>query len=133
METLEFIKQKYNITDQKSPIELPGGRREKGLALLLKELNFDCGAEIGVAKGEYSEILCKINPSLLLFSIDAWSIYPGYRDYKNQKELDEFYEKTKERMSNYNCKIIRGWSMDVVKDFPDEKLDFVFIDGGHDF
>jgi predicted O-methyltransferase YrrM len=37
------------------------------------------------------------------------------------------------RLARYNCEIIRKTSMDAVKDFVDNSLDFVYIDGNHKF
>ncbi len=36
-----------------------------------------------------------------------------------------------ERTKDYDCTLIKGWSSDIVKDFEDNSLDFVFIDGNH--
>lgn len=106
--------------------------REK-LAEHFAELEFMTGVEIGVEQGIYSEVLCKANPNLKLYCIDAWRAYRGYRDHTNQDKLNRYYEETKERLTPYNCEIIRDWSMEAVKRFKDESLDFVYIDGNHDF
>lgn len=95
------------------------------------ELGFMKGAEIGVEQGVYSKVLCEAG--LELYAVDAWSAYKGYRDHVNQKKLDGFYEKTKELLASYDCHIIKGFSMDVVKDFEDESLDFCYIDCNHEF
>jgi len=106
--------------------------REK-LAEHFKELGFKVGAEIGVEQGIFSEYMCKVNPDLKLFCIDAWKVYKGYRDHTRQEKLDRYYEETKARLLPYNCEIIRDWSMEAVKNFKDSSLDFVYIDGNHDF
>lgn len=103
------------------------------LAEYFAELGFKVGAEIGVERGYYSEILCKANPNLKLYCIDAWKVYKGYRDHTNQEKLNKYYEEAKERLSHYNCEIIKDWSMEAVKKFEDESFDFVYIDGNHDF
>ncbi len=132
MDTLEFIKNKFNLAELKPRTDIPGGRW-LGLCKLFAELQFNIGAEIGVETGAFSEYLCKANPNLKLFSIDAWTAYSGWNDYNSQERLDEVYEVAKIKLAPYNCEIIRGFSMDVVKTFKDESLDFVFIDGAHDF
>lgn len=132
MDTLEYIKQRFNLPELKPRMDLPGGRWI-GLAKLFAELQFNIGAEIGVETGAFSEYLCKANPNLKLYSIDAWTCYSGWNDYNSQERLEEVYEAAKIKLAPYNCEIIRGFSMDVVKTFKDETLDFVFIDGAHDF
>ena len=104
--------------------------REK-LAEYFAELGFKVGAEIGVEQGKYTEVLCKAG--LAIFAIDAWQAYKGYRDHVNQKKLDGFLEKTKERVVPYHCDVIKAFSMDAVKNFNDESLDFVYIDCNHSF
>ena len=95
------------------------------------ELGFKKGAEVGVEQGVYSEVICKAG--LELFAIDAWQAYDGYRDHVNQKKLDRFHEATKELLKPYNCGVIKGFSLDIVKQFEDESLDFVYIDCNHEF
>ena len=101
------------------------------LAKYFVELGFMKGAEIGVEQGVYSKVLCEAG--MELYAVDAWSSYSGYRDHVNQKKLDGFYEKTKELLAPYDCHIIKGFSMDVVKDFEDENLDFIYLDANHNF
>lgn len=128
--TLDYILKKYNLKNDKL-IQLPIPREELGQ--LFKELNFNRGAEIGVEQGIYSEELCKANPNLWLHCVDAWKAYKGYRDHTNQDKLNRYFEETTQRLAPYNCDIIRGWSMDIVRHFKDNSLDFVYIDGNHDF
>lgn len=132
MNTLEYIIQKFqpDLT-RKPPIPILNVNR-KIMAQTFNELGFKVGAEIGVAEGHHSEILCQNIPDLKLYCVDAWQQYKGYRDYLDKK-LDLFYETAQKRLAPYNCILIRKFSMDAVKDFEDNSLDFVYIDGGHDF
>lgn len=131
MEPIAYIKQKYNVDGGKGPIQLPISR--KGLPELFAELGYKEGAEVGVEKGRYSKRLCQGNPDLLLHSIDAWAAYSGYRDHVTQRKLDMFYEETKQRLEPFNCNIIRGFSVEVANQFENGSLDFVYIDGNHEF
>jgi hypothetical protein len=106
------------------------------LPKLFRKLGFKNGAEIGVSTGRYSKALCQRIPNLNLSCIDPWLAYYDYiehHDAKGQVILDSNLEKAKERLAAYDCKFIRAYSMDAVKDFKDESLDFVFIDGNHSF
>lgn len=133
MDTLEYIFKKYNLDPKmRSPIHLLDVGRD-GLALLFAELGFTSGAEIGVLFGRYSKILCEANPKLKLYCIDPWLAYEEYRNLGTQKINDELYEKTKASLAPFNCDVIRKKSLDVVKDFPDNSLDFVYLDGNHEF
>lgn len=111
------------------PVELPQGREY--LPTLFRECGYTVGAEIGVEQGVYTEQLSAFGGKL--YAIDAWKAYKGYRDHVSQSKLDNFYEITKGRVKNLDVEIIKGYSMDVVKQFADGSLDFVYIDGNHDF
>lgn len=133
MDTLKYILDKYKINyDEKTklPIEIPEMGRV-GLAQLFNELGYREGAEIGVKEGDYSEVLCQENKNLKLYSIDPWLHYKEYTDIVSS--LPRFYENAKTKLKKYNCVIIRKFSMEAVKRFEDGSLDFVFIDGNHDF
>lgn len=133
IKTLDYILKKYELDpNQSSPLTINGGRREKGLALLLKELGFKIGVEIGTYRGEYAEILFKTIPNLKLFCIDIWKSYKGYKDF-GENDLDDAYVDANNRLASYRCVIMKDWSMNAVQKFKDEELDFVFIDGNHDF
>lgn len=103
-----------------SRIQLAGHFHVKG---------YKVGAEIGVADGRYSEILCQQNPGVRLFCVDPWEAY-GWRDQKYQ---DGAYKKACERLNDYNVRIVREPSVKASLRFKDKELDFVFVDGIHDF
>lgn len=134
MGTLDFVKTNFNLDlDQPLPIEIPNVGR-KDLAKLFRRLGFRAGAEIGSESGVYSRDLCKCNPKAKVFLVDAWEAYKGYREYVSQAKVDTFYEKIQERLKPFdNYEIIKKFSMDAVKDFKDESLDFVYIDANHQF
>ncbi|MBI2405518.1 class I SAM-dependent methyltransferase [Candidatus Microgenomates bacterium] len=128
--TIEFIGKRFGVdVTSISPIKLAKINRTI-LAQVFGELGFKTGAEIGVAEGVYSKVLCDAIPGLKLFCIDIWEQYPGYTEYKNPEQT---YAEAKERLQPYNCVFIRKFSMDAARDFADNSLDFVFIDGAHDF
>ena len=99
----------------------------------IREVGFTSGAEIGTEHGSYAERMCKANPQLHLHCIDPYLALPYYDGYKEQKEVDSFYEIAKNKLAKYNCTIIKKSSMEAVKEFSPNSLDFVFIDGNHYF
>lgn len=101
---------------------------------LFVELGYKVGAEIGVFKGDYSEVLCK--GGLKIYGVDPYIAYIDYMDKRmenNQKYQDIHFALAKKRLSGYDYTFVRKKSMDAVKDFEDESLDFVYIDGNHEF
>jgi len=117
---------------RRMPIEIPNVGRED-LATLFGVLGFTTGVEVGVQEGAYSEVLCARNPGLHLYCVDAWLAYDGYLEYVNQAKLDGFYETTRRRLRPYGCTFLRMFSTTAAKDFADDSLDFVYLDGAHDF
>jgi hypothetical protein len=113
-----------------SPAIIPYAVRDD-LPQLFVDLGFKTGVEVGCYEGAYTEVLCKAG--LKMYTIDPWLDYPGYYTSRGQKRLDQFYERTKAKLSKYDCTIIRKKSMEALEDFPDGSLDFVYIDGHHGF
>jgi len=133
MDSLSYIIEKYDVpTIGDLPITLPISR-EKELPALFCELGFRVGAEIGVEQGKFSETLCKANPDLKLYSIDPWDAYDRGSHVVPQRKLDRYYAEAVERLKPYNCEIIKRYSQDIVRKFKPGTLDFVYIDGNHEF
>jgi len=101
------------------------------LAKYFRKCGFKVGAEIGVADGRYSEILCKENPGLKLYCIDSWTPYEG--NWRGANYQLNAYKKAEKRLSKYDTVIIPQPSIEASIDFDDGMLDFVFIDGNHIF
>jgi predicted O-methyltransferase YrrM len=119
--TLEFVLNKFKL-DSKTvfPVRLIFKRYD--MAGMFRELGYKIGAEIGVDKGHYSEILCLQNPTAKVYAIDSW-----------EGEYESHYEEAKKRLAPYNCIIIKSTSMEAVKKFKEGSLDFVYIDANHDY
>ena len=95
-------------------------------------MGYKVGVEIGVEEGFFSEELCRVG--LKVYSVDPWVHSPNWRYQRTQVEMDKIYERAKKRLSKYpNNTIIRKYSMDAVNDFKDGSLDWVYIDGNHEF
>lgn len=140
MDTLTYIGAKFDLDKAiaavqagktRNLIEIPNANRET-LARLFCLLDFTFGAEIGVERGHYSEVLCRAIPGVRLYCVDPWKAYLGYRDHVNQDKLDRFYGEAQGRLQSYpNVRFIRKFSVDAARDIPDGSLDFVYLDGNH--
>ena len=134
-DTLKYIQEKFQLDlNGKLPIRVPIDK-PRGLPNLFRELGFKVGAEIGVNKGHFSKWICykmrRNKPKLFL--IDPYKSYKEYSEYLDQNEMDSIYEEAKTRLAEFNVEFVKKMSMDAVKDFNDNSLDFVFIDSNHDF
>ena len=141
MNTYQYILKKYNINvGRQHIIEIPNMGRDD-MAKLFEELGFNLGAEIGVARGSYSKVLCEANPKLKLYGVDPWefvayesNIHPASAGiHGTQEGFDGEHERAKRILAPYNCTLIKKYSMDALDDFEDGSLDFVYIDANHDF
>jgi hypothetical protein len=133
MDTLDYILTKWHVSaNAESPVKLDISR-EIEFPLLLQELGFKIGAEIGVEQGKFSETLCKANPDLHLYSIDPWEAYMRGSHVISQARLDRYYHEAVRCLAPYKCDIVKRHSLDVVRKFKPNTLDFVYIDGNHEF
>jgi len=135
MSTLDFIQNKFSLDlNGRCPIEIPNFGRNN-MAELFAELGFTIGAEIGVAHGKFSKIMLDANPNIkMLYGIDPYVPHKGYRDYVSNKTFTILRTDAIKALGNKrNYKFIEKFSLDAVKDFEDESLDFVYIDGDHCF
>ncbi len=114
-------------------VEIPDTKRRQ-LAEFFEEMGFTIGIEIGTYKGQFTRFLLKRGAKV--YTVDPWLEYADYGDPRVhfQARQDKIYESAKNRLAEYpNCTIIRKTSMEAVKDFEDNSLDFVYIDGHHSF
>lgn len=130
MNISNFLSDEYG--SKEAEIEIPNVDR-LDFAEWCEEWGLHTGVEIGTERGVYAKSFCTRAPSVKLYCVDPWEAYKGYREHVLQDRLDGFYEETKERLAGYNAELIRGYSVDVAKKFADESLDFVYIDGNHEF
>lgn len=121
-------------------VEIPDCSRND-LPQFCKDMGYKVGAEIGVYKGDFTKKY--LEAGLKMYGIDPWMAYDNYNEFKNQglgrfqARQDFLMDHTKRNLGQYiengQCELIRKTSMDALKDFEDESLDFIYIDGHHGF
>ena len=115
-----------------SPIIINYGRRSEFIQML-KERGAKIGAEIGTDHGKYGQQLCEGIPGLRLICVDPWVPYIEGTIEHTQEEIDQIYNQAKDRLTKYDTRIMKMTSMEAIDYIMDDTLDFVFIDGNHDF
>ncbi|HUS38059.1 MAG TPA: class I SAM-dependent methyltransferase [Pirellulales bacterium] len=108
----------------------PGDHGRRSLAKMLADMKCRFGVEVGTNHGDSAEFFLKASPKLHLVCVDPYVAYNARHD---QKERDACYLDALERLKPYNAQIIRESSTDAVDGFEDRSLDFVNIDGNHEF
>lgn len=106
-------------------VEIPNVGRED-LPKFMYDYGCRVGVEVGVDRGQFTVSLCKAG--LKVFGIDA---YTAYNEYKEAAHYENHYEIARKNLEGYDCTIIQKFSQDALKDFEDNSIDFVYIDGNH--
>ena len=95
------------------------------------------GAEIGVYKAEMSVELLKYYSNLCLLLVDGWVPYNGgdWTSNQNQQTFDLIKQEAIMKTASWrnHCFIIDQPSPAASLIIPNESLDFVFIDGNHQY
>jgi len=110
----------------------------RGFIRFLKEQKKDLvGAEVGVNKGENALNILKYLPIKKLYLIDPYQEYKEYSDkvtIATQKGLSIAENQAHKRLNRFKDKIVwlKEFSDLAFKKIP-EKLDFVYIDGNHNY
>ena len=109
----------------------------------IKDIPNPIGAEIGVHRGKCSRHLLELHSGLKLYMIDIWSpnTYAGKGDDAATGPYRELYEKNfKDNFEiagwvvvkyTERCDFLRMSSLDAIKYFDDNSLEFCFIDASH--
>ncbi len=115
------------IKYQGKPFYIPDCSRME-LPEFFKNMGFVLGAEIGVYKGKYCEKFCLAG--INMYAIDPWKD----SNLQRQQRQDYLYNYAKKVLEKTKkCVVIRKSSMDAVKNFENESLDFVYIDADHSY
>lgn len=133
----DYLIRKFSISPQRlrgpMPIELRDFHRND-LAQLFAELGFKRGAEIGVAEGNYSEVLLKANPECELLLVDPWHHYSDNPQGKSKEKHEFAYSETLRKTKDYpNVSVFPQLSMDAVRTVDDNSLDFCYVDAHHSY
>jgi hypothetical protein len=110
--------------------------RIEAISNILNNMDAKVGVEIGVFKGEFSRnILDRWSGTLYL--IDPWRELSDdeYLDSSNHKNHQDAFAKTMEAIKGveHRAFMLRGLGEEMVNLFQDNSLDYVYIDGNHDY
>ena len=103
---------------------------------LLKSFKVKNMAEVGVYKGDFAcPLLQECDSIEKYYMIDPWRHLEDWSKpaNKNDTTFEKFFTETKEKTSFAADKIVilRGKTTEIIKNIPDNELDFAYIDGDH--
>ena len=105
-------------------------RSRTGLYAIFSERGFKTGAEIGVDRALNAIEMFDCIPDLFLYLIDPWKGRAARRSYSRRRR----YANAMKRLEPYICKrVIKETSLKASLEIPDGSLDFVYIDGNHEY
>jgi len=113
-------------------------RKRYAIYSLFKDMKFEVGCEVGVASGRNAEKMVQRIPGLKLYLVDNYFYTKEYK-HKSKWTAATCLKRAKARFARLHKKydfeeiFIGKDSLDAVKDFKDESLDFVYIDANHAF
>jgi len=122
---------KDNLYRKGTPAHIPNCSRNE-LPKFLKEQGYKVGAEIGVYKAEYTKHFCEAG--LKMYAVDPYMAFTGQGRTQNKQDRQDFlFGHAQRYLKGYDVTFIRKTSMEALEDIKDNSLDFVFIDGDHNF
>ena len=96
--------------------------------------------EVGVFRGDQSEAILQNTNCKKLYCVDPWlqfdnDVYPDGINSIPQSEFNKMYKETVDRLAHFGDRqgVLRMTSVDAAATFLDNSIDFVFIDGNHEY
>ena len=94
--------------------------------------------EIGVWRGDYSEMIVKSLKPEQFYGVDPYELFEGMvsapgSEYINQSRLDQLAQRVQNKYAQWGATLLRDVSENAAKQFADDSIDFVYIDGDHTY
>ena len=101
--------------------------------------NIDIAVEVGVWRGEYSNLIANALLPKKFYGVDPYIQYEEYEDqpsaeYSDQASLDRLYSAVDNFYKKLpNAELLRMTGNEAAEQFEDNSIDFVYIDGAHTY
>lgn len=97
------------------------------------------GAEVGVWKGDFSELVLRKVTLAKFYLIDPWTFQPEFKERMyggtvatSQADMDDIFAGVQARLARFDSvAYLREESVTAATSIPDASLDWVYIDGNH--
>lgn len=107
------------------------------LEQLIRDNGYVNFVEIGVAKGTTSKYLHDRIDNLSIYCVDPYELYDSLHrraKRKSKERYEDNYAIAKDTLFNLpRVQHYRMHSVDAAKEFPDNSIDIVFVDGNHTY
>ncbi len=114
--------------------------RKNFLETIASTIPYSTCAEIGVLRGDFSEMILKIIYPRRLYLIDPWTVGSVTYDeklgnlptaYSTEEDYQNVIDRFSDEIADNQVIVNKNYSYDAVKDFPDAYFDFIYIDACH--
>lgn len=117
----------------RSPITLRRFRRSREFIALLNDMGLTQGAEIGVKRGHFTQVLATGITGVRLLAVDPFCDYGDDEIRRSSQVFAQYEAEARARVADQDVTFVKARSLDAVRTIPDGSLDFVHIDGNHTF
>jgi len=125
----------------KAPLEcfLPVLQDRQQFGKFLEKNGYKIAIEVGVFKGTFAAELLKTWPSFeKYYGIDPYIFQKNYKELTNlaEEQQDGVYNEALTLLTSIGgdrVKLIRKSAIEGVKEFKDNSIDFIYLDGRHDY
>jgi predicted O-methyltransferase YrrM len=92
-------------------------------------------AEIGTYRGDFALDILEFCAPTKFYCVDPYKSYEGFKDAINFESMDDIYAEAKRKLAPYGERVefLRMTSEEAAVQFPDDSLDFIYIDGNHSY
>ena len=108
-----------------------------GLVQYIQQLGSDLvGCELGVCRGNNLRYLLDLAPvNRYVYAIDPWAPYQDWNGYIPESLINQYKHEAIRNLLPYDdiVKVLEMTSKSALKVIADDELDWIFIDGAHDY
>ncbi len=93
-------------------------------------------AEMGVGRGNFSELICKLTKPKKHYCVDVFAVLDKTiqgKYFTSQLEWDKRYKAVQEKLSRYNVEFLRTLTYNICNHVKPGTLDWVYVDGDHSY
>lgn len=105
--------------------------KKQGRNVLVNLFAGKTGVELGTERGKFAEKIAEVAEKL--YVVDLWKSYGEYRTHVDDSYYEEIYEDCKRRLSRYDVGFVRDDIDSAAKIFADESMQFIYLDGNHEY
>lgn len=128
-----------NNAKENAVFNLPILNNRDEFGKLLQTIGYKSAIEVGVFKGQFAAHLLKTWPSFeKYYGIDPYVFQKNYKEKTNvpEEQQNDVYNQalqTLTQIGGKRVKLIRKSAIEGVKEFKDYSIDFIYLDGRHDY